>query len=143
MCTSTAEYLIQKTAQFALLLLAFTTAICPLCVTDLILDRTSDHVQVFKFLYSVVIKTVTNLMLLLAPLGFHPVVPCSFLDTAVMASAGQSSHHHHEFTEVDLGVSVKIQTFQQLVHLFLVLRCLYIPTKSISVAGYCYNTVSC
>lgn len=46
----------------------------------------------------------------------------SLLGAAVVAGACESSYHHHEFTEVHLWVSIKIQTFEQLVNLAWVLR---------------------
>ena len=67
----------------------------------------------------------------LAPLGADSLQwPCSLLAAAVVGRTGQSSYHHHKLAEVDFRVSVKIQTIQQLVHLFLVLCRLWRRVKN-------------
>lgn len=49
----------------------------------------------------------------------------SLLARAAVADAGDRSYQHHELVEVDLTVSIKVQLFEQLVQVFLILCSLY------------------
>lgn len=111
----------------------------------MILCHTTQHntsqVQVNKsFYYIVTSNSLYWDFMLMAPFGPHPGVqsPRSLLRTEVVAAAGESGYQHHKFAEVDLSVSVQVQTVQHFVHLARVLCRLRRPTRT-----YCskrYNT---